>query len=213
MSQPDFPTLTVIAHPLIRVKISELRDARTDHARFRSLLNEVAGLMVYECTRDLPVHASRVRTPLEETEGAELATPVTLVPILRAGLGMTAGILALVPECKVGHIGLYRDEDTLTPVSYYEKLPVDVTNGPVFVVDPMLATGGSVIEAVARLKEQGCTDIRMICLVAAPEGVRAMADAHPDIRIYTAALDRELNELGYILPGLGDAGDRIFGTQ
>lgn len=211
---PDaFPNLTIIDHPLIRVKITEIRDAKTDHDRFRALLNEIAGLMVYECTRDLPTAPRRVSTPLEETDGFDLALPVTLVPILRAGLGMTDGILRLMPEARVGHIGLYRDERSLEPVSYYEKLPPDCARGPVFVVDPMLATGGSAIQAASRLKEHGCADIRLICLVAAPEGVQAMHDAHPDLLIYAAALDHRLDERGYIRPGLGDAGDRIFGTH
>ncbi len=208
----DFANLTILDHPLIQTKLTEMRQTEASHGRFRSLLEEVAGLMVYECTRDLLVRAIRVHTPLEECDGAELASPVTLVPILRAGLGMTHGILNLMPEAGVGHIGLYRDEKTLRPVRYYEKLPPNVAEGRVFIVDPMLATGGSAVEAARRLKDRGCSDIALICLVAAPEGVRAMLDAHPEVRVFTAALDRQLDDRGYILPGLGDAGDRIFGT-
>ena len=200
-------------HPLIQIKLTEIRDVGTSHGRFRSLLNEIAGLMVYECTRDLPIARHDVQTPLETCDGWSLSRPVTLVPILRAGLGMTDGILALMPEARVGHIGLYRDEDSLKPVSYYEKLPPGIEDGRVFLVDPMLATGGSAVEAAHRLRQRGCTDVCMICLVAAPEGVNAMYEAHPDLRIYAAACDRQLNHLGYILPGLGDAGDRIFGTH
>lgn len=213
MTEQDQPHLVRLDHPLIQIKLTEIRDIRTSHGRFRSLLNEIAGLMVYECTRDLAVNTISVETPLETCDGFRLNAPVTLVPILRAGLGMTDGILALMPEAKVGHIGLYRDEETLKPVSYYEKLPPDIETGRVFVVDPMLATGGSAVEACHRLKHRGCNDLNMICLVAAPEGVEAMQVAHPDIRIYTAACDRQLNDVGYILPGLGDAGDRIFGTH
>ena len=213
MPIPVRDALTIVQHPLIQVKMTELRDHRTNHGRFRSLLNEIAGLMVYECTRDLPTSACEVTTPLEECAGSCLTAPVTLVPVLRAGLGMTEGILVLMPEAKVGHLGFYRDEETLKPVRYYEKLPANVADGPVFVVDPMLATGGSAIEACRCLRARGCGDVRLIGLVVAPEGVRAFAEVHPGIPIFTAALDRELNHCGFSLPGLGDAGDRIFGTH
>ena len=169
--------------------------------------------MTFQASRDLPVVESLVRTPLEDTSAARLAAPVTLVPILRAGLGMVEGIIALMPEANVGHIGLYRDESTLKPVTYYCKLPAMIAGGPVFLVDPMLATGGSAVAATEVLRTHGCQDIRMICLVAAPEGVAAMGSAYPEVKVYVAALDRELNDIGYILPGLGDAGDRIFGTR
>ncbi len=169
--------------------------------------------MTFQASRDLAIEETRVSTPMEETSAARLAAPVTLVPILRAGLGMVEGIVSLVSEANVGHIGLYRDEETLKPVAYYCKLPPMVAEGPVFLVDPMLATGGSAIEATEVLKSHGCRDIRLICLVAAPEGVEAMAESHSDVQIFVAALDRQLNENGYIVPGLGDAGDRIFGTK
>ncbi|MBL1218340.1 MAG: uracil phosphoribosyltransferase [Planctomycetes bacterium] len=204
--------LVVLSHPLIRIKMTELRDHRTRHGRFRSLLSEIAGLMVYECTRDLDTHPVTVQTPLESCDGCRLTAPITVIPILRAGLGMTNGILNLMPEARVGHIGLYRDDETLDVHQYYAKFPPSAPEGRVFLVDPMLATGASAVAAVNLLQEAGCRDIKLICLVAAPEGVQAMIDAHPETMIYTAALDRGLNELGYILPGLGDAGDRIFGT-
>ncbi len=190
-----------------------LRDQGTPPTDFRRLISQVAGLMTFQASRDLAIEETRVSTPMEETSAARLAAPVTLVPILRAGLGMVEGIVSLVSEANVGHIGLYRDEETLKPVAYYCKLPPMVAEGPVFLVDPMLATGGSAIEATEVLKSHGCRDIRLICLVAAPEGVEAMAESHSDVQIFVAALDRQLNENGYIVPGLGDAGDRIFGTK
>ncbi|MCH2132237.1 MAG: uracil phosphoribosyltransferase [Phycisphaerales bacterium] len=207
------PNLTILDHPLIRDKMARLRDEETSPEDFRRLIAQVAGLMTFQASRDLPVVETTVRTPLEETEEVRLSAPVTLVPILRAGLGMVEGIIALMPEANVGHVGLYRDESTLKPVTYYCKLPPFVADGPVFLVDPMLATGGSAIAATEVLRQHGCEDIRLICLVAAPEGVLAMGEACPDVRIFVAALDRQLNESGYILPGLGDAGDRIFGTR
>ncbi len=190
-----------------------LRDEKTAPTDFRHLISQVAGLMTFQASRDLDIEETLVTTPMEETTAARLAAPVTLVPILRAGLGMVEGIVSLVSEANVGHIGLYRDEDTLKPVTYYCKLPPMVADGPVFLVDPMLATGGSAIAATEVLKSHGCRDIRLICLVAAPEGVKAMAELHSDVQIFVAALDRQLNERGYIVPGLGDAGDRIFGTK
>lgn len=210
--QSRHQNLVVLSHPLIRIKMTELRDHRTRHGRFRALLSEIAGLMVYECTRDLETNPVTVQTPLESCDGCRLSAPVTVIPILRAGLGMTDGILNLMPEARVGHVGLFRDDETLNVTKYFAKIPPSAPEGRVFIVDPMLATGASAVAAVNTLLEAGCRDIKMICLVAAPEGVRAMTKAHPDTMIYTAALDRGLNEQGYILPGLGDAGDRIFGT-
>jgi uracil phosphoribosyltransferase len=179
---------------------------------FRSLLNEIAGLMFFQLSRKFKTVSVEVRSPLERITGSRLADPITLVPILRAGVGMTDGILGMIPEARVGHIGLYRDEKTKEPVPYYCKLPTDIANGPVLLIDPMLATGGSASYAATLLQENGCRDVQMVCLVASPEGVRKMEEEHPELRIFTASLDRCLNEDGYILPGLGDAGDRIFGT-
>ncbi|MDP6478876.1 MAG: uracil phosphoribosyltransferase [Phycisphaerales bacterium] len=213
MARPDHPNLQVLEHPLIQDKLARIRDRETDAGHFRSLVSEVAGLMVFQASRDLPTRTERVQTPLETVQAFRLAAPVTIVPILRAGIGLADGVMSLMPEARVGHIGLYRDEDSLEPVSYYCKLPDDVAEGPVFLVDPMLATGGSAAAAVKVLREHGCEDIRLICLVVAPEGVKTMSEADPRVPIFTAALDRQLNDLGYILPGLGDAGDRMFGTR
>ncbi|MCH2153690.1 MAG: uracil phosphoribosyltransferase [Phycisphaerales bacterium] len=213
MPEESHPNLTILDHPLIQNKMARLRDEETSPEDFRRLTSQVAGLMTFQACRDLPSRETTVRTPLEEAVAFRLSAPITLVPILRAGLGMVEGIIALMPEANVGHIGLYRDESTLEAVNYYCKLPPEVADGPVFLVDPMLATGGSAIAATDHLLKHGCQDIRMIALVAAPEGVNAMAESHPEIRVYVAALDRQLNENGYIVPGLGDAGDRIFGTR
>ena len=202
----------VIDHPVVQTKLTELRDRSADHRKFRALLDEIASLMVYEVTRDWPTTPRLVQTPLERTTGRVLARPVTLVPILRAGLGMSDGVLRLLPEARLGHFGVYRDEATLSPVSYYKKLPPDVASTEVLLIDPMLATGGSALAAVAFLKGAGAASIRLVCLVAAPEGIQALHAKHPEIPVYCAAVDRQLNEKGYILPGLGDAGDRIFGT-
>jgi uracil phosphoribosyltransferase len=207
-----FSNLRVFEHPLIQQKLTMARDARTNHQNFRRLLNEIAGLMTYEVSRTLPTRAVPITTPMEPMTGVTVAVPVTLVPILRAGIGMTDGVLALMPEARVGHIGIFRDEATRQPITYYVKLPPDIAQGVVYLVDPMLATGGTASCAATMLRSLGCADIRMICLVAAPEGVARMLQEHPQVTIFTAALDRELNALGYILPGLGDAGDRIFGT-
>ncbi len=209
----DFAKLRLLDHPLIRQKLYCLRDHSTGSRNFRMLVSELAALMVYEATRDLALQEQPVETPLEKTTGHILARPVTLVPILRAGLGMCEGILNLIPQARVGHIGLYRDHESFQPVRYYQKLPPDLADSEIFVIDPMLATGGSATAAIDCLKKAGGKAIHFICLVAAPEGVRRLSDAHPEIPIYTAALDRELNEQAYILPGLGDAGDRIYGTQ
>ncbi len=209
----QFSNLRVFEHPLVHDKLSRARNAATQPAQFRRLLNEIAGLMTYEVCRELKTARTTVRTPMGETSGLILDEPVTLVPILRAGIGMTDGILALLPEARVGHIGLYRDENTLEPVEYYAKMPPDVTEGVVLLVDPMLATGGSASAAVTLLKRRGCRRIRLICLVSAPEGVARLERDHPDVVVYSACLDESLNEDGYIVPGLGDAGDRLFGTQ
>jgi uracil phosphoribosyltransferase len=209
-----FPTLTITRHPLIQHKLTILRDRRTPTKIFKELVDEIAMLMAYEATSGLPLEAVPVETPLEPAIGWQVSgKKLTLVPILRAGLGMVEGILRLVPGARVGHIGLYRDHDTLEPVDYYFKVPGDAAERDFFVLDPMLATGGSAAAAVTSLKRAGATRIRFLCLVAAPEGVRRLASAHSDVPVYCAALDRELNTHGYILPGLGDAGDRLFGTR
>jgi uracil phosphoribosyltransferase len=209
-----FPNLTVISHPLIQHKLAVLRDRKTSKKTFRALVEEISMLMGYEVTKDLPIEAIEINTPLEQTTAYKVSgKKLTLVPVLRAGLGMADGILRLVPSARVGHIGMYRDHDTLEPVDYYFKIPRDAEARDFIVLDPMLATGGSAVAAVQSLKKQGGSRIRLVCLVAAPEGVQRMLQQHPDVQIYTAALDRQLNEQGYILPGLGDAGDRLFGTR
>jgi uracil phosphoribosyltransferase len=205
--------VTVLDHPLIRHKLALLRDARTSSRDFKQLVGEIAALMTYEVTRDLPTETVEVTTPLETTQGEQVAVRLALVPILRAGLGMVEGIHQLIPTARVGHIGLYRDHDTLKPISYYFKVPTPVADHRFLILDPMLATGGSAIAATTRLKEAGARDLALLCLVAAPEGAAAFTTAHPDVPVYVAAMDRQLNEHGYILPGLGDAGDRIFGTR
>ena len=204
--------LHIINHPLIQNKLTRLRDVNTNNHNFRLLLEELTAFMVYEITRDYPLKEVEIETPLETMTGKVLDTPVVLVPILRAGTGMLRGVLDLIPMARVGHIGLYRDPNTLQPVEYYAKFPQTLPQARVILVDPMLATGGSAIVGIDILKREGARRIQFLCLVAAPEGVDAFSKAHPDVPIYTAALDRELNEHGYILPGLGDAGDRIFGT-
>jgi uracil phosphoribosyltransferase len=211
---PDYPTLNIARHPLVQHKLTILRDRGTSTKIFKELVDEIAMLMAYEATADLPLEEEPVDTPLERTVGWRVSgKKLTLVPILRAGLGLVEGVLRLVPSARVGHIGLYRDHDTLQPVDYYFKIPGDAPDRDFFVLDPMLATGGSAVSAVDSLKRAGATRIRFLCLVAAPAGVRRLAAAHPDVPIYTASLDRELNDQGYILPGLGDAGDRLFGTR
>lgn len=206
------PRVTIIDHPVIQTKLTELRDFSTDYRKFRALLDEIASLMVYEVTRDWPTQPKIVQTPMERMTGSILARQVTLVPILRAGLGMAEGVLRLLPDARMGHLGVYRDEKTLNPVPYYQKLPADIAETEVLLIDPMLATGGSATDAVSYLKQSGVAAMRFVCLVAAPEGIRALHQAHPQVPIYCAAVDRELDENGYILPGLGDAGDRSFGT-
>jgi uracil phosphoribosyltransferase len=211
---PPLPNLTVLAHPLIQHKLSILRDRRTSTRDFKQLVSEIAMLMAYEVTKDLATEPVEIETPLERTTGRQVSgKKLTLVPILRAGLGMVEGIAQLIPSARVGHIGLYREHDTLKPVDYYFKIPAAEVERDFFVLDPMLATGGSAVTAITALKEAGARRIRFLCLVAAPEGVRRMESVHPDVGIFAAALDRELNEHGYILPGLGDAGDRLFGTR
>jgi len=208
-----FRNLTILNHPLIQQKLFYIRSKVSNNLSFRNMLDETAALMVYEVTRDLPLKERVVETPLEKTKAYVLARKVTLVPILRAGMAMCDGILKIIPHARVGHIGLYRDKDTLKPVEYYAKYPDDIADSEVIIIDPMLATGGTAVAAIDYLKQLGVTSMKFVCLVAAPEGVQLMEENHPDLKIYTAALDRELNTHGYILPGLGDAGDRIYGTE
>lgn len=204
----------VLDHPLIQHKLTLIRDKNVGTKFFRETVNEISTLMGYEVSRDMPLEDVEVETPIQTTVQKQLAgKKVAIIPILRAGLGMVDGILELIPAAKVGHIGMYRDEETLKPHEYFVKLPSDIDQRQLFVVDPMLATGGSAIMAIDALKKRGATNIKFVCLVAAPEGVKALQEAHPDIDIYTAALDEKLNEDGYIVPGLGDAGDRLFGTK
>jgi uracil phosphoribosyltransferase len=199
-------------HALITHKLTKLRDVNTEPKKFRELIREISILLAYEATQDLRLSARRVTTPMGEADGYELTEKVGLIPVLRAGLGMVEGIWEMMPGAEVWHIGLYRDERTLHPVSYYNKLPVEPTVQVCLVLDPMLATGGTAVETVNMLKEWGATRIKYIGIIAAPEGIRAMNKAHPDVPLYLAAVDSHLNEIGYIVPGLGDAGDRQFGT-
>jgi uracil phosphoribosyltransferase len=205
--------VTVVDHVLLRRLVSILRDRNTPHGVFRQTLDDAAMILAYEAMRQLQPDEYEVQTPLEAASGVRLADEVVIVAILRAGLGLVDGFLRLVPDARVGHLGMYRDEEALRPVGYYENIPSGVADAEVFVVDPMLATGGSSTQAIARLKRAGARRIAFVCLVAAPEGVAALHDAHPEVPILTAALDRELDGNGYIRPGLGDAGDRIFGTD
>lgn len=206
--------VNVMTHPLIQHKVTLIRSVDTGTKDFRQLLEEIALLMGYEITRDLPLEDVEVQTPLVKAIGKQIAgKKLGIVPILRAGLGMVNGLLELMPMAKVGHVGMYRDPETLKPVEYYCKLPSDLADRRIIVTDPMLATGGSAAAAISLLKEKGAREIQLMCLVAAPEGIEVVNKAHPDVRIYVAALDEKLNDHGYILPGLGDAGDRIFGTK
>lgn len=206
--------LHVIDHPMIQHKLTIMRQKETGSKDFRELLKEIALLMGYEVTRDLPLAEVEIETPICKTTAHKVSgRKLAIVPILRAGLGMVEGLQTLVPVAKVGHIGLYRDEKTHTPVVYYCKLPEDISQRLVIVTDPMLATGGSSCDALTMLKERGCTNIRLMCLVAAPEGIKKVQEKHPDVDIYVAAVDEHLNKDAYIVPGLGDAGDRIFGTK
>ncbi|MEA2356971.1 MAG: uracil phosphoribosyltransferase [Solirubrobacteraceae bacterium] len=204
--------LTVVAHPILEDRLAVLRDASTPHGAFRRALHEASSILAIEATRDLPTVERPIQTPLEPLTARRLEEDITIVPVLRAGLGMVEGFLRLLPDARVGHLGMQRDEDTLEPTGYFERLPPSLGEGLVFLLDPMLATGGSAVASLDRLKANGARRLRLICLVAAPEGVRAVHDAHPDVPIWTAALDRQLDERGYIRPGLGDAGDRVFGT-
>lgn len=213
-TSPLHANLTLVRHPLVQHKVSLLRSRDTPTKVFKELVDELAMLLAYEATSSLTLETVPVHTPLEATTGYRVSgKKLTLVPILRAGLGMVEGVLRLVPSARVGHIGLYRDHDTLQPVDYYFKVPGDAAERDFLILDPMLATGGSAVSAVSSLKRAGATRIRFLCLVAAPEGVRRMRDEHPDVTVIAATLDRELNAHGYILPGLGDAGDRLFGTR
>ncbi len=206
--------VTIFDHPLIQHKLSILRNKETSSKDFRALVSEIATLMAYEATRDLPLEEIEIETPICKMKAKHICgKKLAIVPILRAGLGMVEGVSSLVPSARIGHIGLYRDEETLTPVEYYCKLPKDISERDVIVVDPMLATGGSGIDAVSQIKLRNPRSIKFMCIIAAPEGIEAFTVAHPDVKIYCAALDEKLNEKGYIVPGLGDAGDRIFGTK
>lgn len=207
-------TFQVLDHPLIQHKLTIIRDKNCGTKVFREVVDEIAMLMAYEVSRDMPLEDVEIETPLVTSVQKQLTgKKVAIVPILRAGLGMVDGMLRLIPAAKVGHIGLYRDHDSLEPVEYFVKLPSDIAERQLFVVDPMLATGGSAIMAIDALKRRGATSIKFVCLVAAPEGVEALQQAHPDVDIYCAGLDEYLNKEGYIVPGLGDAGDRLFGTK
>lgn len=205
--------LKVLDHPLITHKLGIMRQSETSTKDFRQNLDEIAGLMAYEITRDFPTKTVEIETPIQKCETKVLSKDIVLVPILRAGLGMVSGILNLVPTAKVAHVGLYRDEETLEPHEYFAKYPKNMEDAVVMIVDPMLATGGSANAAISMVKKQGARNIRLVCLVGVPEGVKAVEEMHPDVDIYLAALDEKLNEKGYIVPGLGDAGDRIFGTK
>lgn len=205
--------LHVLEHPLITHKLTQMRKTTTGTKDFRQNLDEIAGLMAYEITRDLPVKPVCIETPVSVCDTYELEKDIILVPILRAGLGMVNGICDLIPTVKVAHVGLYRDEETLEPHVYFEKYPKEIKDAVVMIVDPMLATGGSACAAIDMVKRQGAKNIRLVCLVGAPEGAKEVEKHHPDVDIYLAALDEKLNEKGYIVPGLGDAGDRIFGTK
>jgi len=202
-----------IKHPLIKDKITRMRKVETSSKDFRENLNEIAQLMAYEVFKDIPLTEIKIQTPVSKTTGYTIENPVVLIPIIRAGLGMIEGIQQLIPTARVAHIGLYRNEETLTPVQYYAKKTQEIEKSYTLVVDPMLATGGSAVKAIEIAKEWGAKNIKFICLVSVPEGIKALTDAHPDVDIYTAAVDEKLNEHGYIVPGLGDAGDRIFGTK
>jgi uracil phosphoribosyltransferase len=203
----------VVEHPVLADRLSVLRDRDTPHGAFRQALFEAAAIMAVEVARELPLKAVEIETPLEPTTGLRLRDEVAVVPVLRAGLGMVEGFLRLLPDARVGHVGIYRDEQKHVPVGYYERLPPGLPQARVYVLDPMLATGGSAVHALSHLKRAGATQIELVCLVAAPQGIEAVQDQHPDTPIWTAAVDRELDENAYIRPGLGDAGDRVFGTS
>jgi uracil phosphoribosyltransferase len=204
--------LVVVDHPVLADRLAVLRSAGTTHGEFRQALFEASAILAVEAARELPVTEVEVQTPLETTTGSRLPPEIAVVPVLRAGLGMVEGFLRLLPDARVGHLGMQRDEEELTPRDYYERLPTQLADAYVYLLDPMLATGGSAVHALDRLREAGAERLALICLVAAPEGLKAVEDAHPDVTVWTAAVDRQLDERGYIRPGLGDAGDRVFGT-
>jgi len=205
-------TLTVIEHPVLADRLAVMRNRDTTYAEFRQALYEAAAIMAVEVARDLPLKQVEIDTPLERTKGLRLRDEVAVVPVLRAGLGMVEGFLRLLPDARVGHVGIHRDEEEHVPIGYYERLPRGLPEARVYLLDPMLATGGSAVSALDKLKEAGARQLELVCLVAAPEGLKAVEDEHPGVRIWTAAVDRELDENAYIRPGLGDAGDRVFGT-
>jgi uracil phosphoribosyltransferase len=205
--------VTVIDHPLVQRDLSILRDKKTTNQMFRNVLSRVAGMMAFVVTHDFAVHQFRIQTPLEQTRGYRLEKDIVIVPVLRAGLGMVEGFMNILPEARVGHVGLYRDEETLEPVDYYSKFPKTLSRSLVLLIDPMLATGGSAKAALTFLKNKGAKNIRFVSLVASPAGIKIVQKNHPDVPIYCAAIDRGLNNRGYIMPGLGDAGDRVFGTE
>lgn len=203
----------IMDHPLIQHKLSKIRDKGTGVKQFRELISEITLLMCYESTRDLPLRESEVETPITITKARYISKKLSFIPILRAGIGMVDGVVKVMPNAKIGHIGMYRDPLTLEPVEYYCKLPDDISESEVVVLDPMLATGGTAIDAIANIKNYKPLSIKFMCIIASPEGLEALTEAHPDVKIYCAAMDEKLNEHGYIVPGLGDAGDRIFGTK
>ena len=206
--------VNILDHPLIQHQLTQIRQKDTSTTQFRQMINEIGGLMVYEITRDLPLEQIEIETPVAKTKANVIAgKKMVVVPILRAGLGMVDGILQMIPSARIGHIGIFRDEETLQPVEYFAKFPEELDQRDIFIVDPMLATGGSAIAAINSIKQRGAKNIKLVCLVGAPEGVKAINEAHPDVTVYLASLDEKLNEKGYIVPGLGDAGDRIFGTK
>ena len=210
----DVVKVNILDHPLIQHKLTQIRQKDTSTTQFRQMINEIGGLMVYEITRDLPLEQIEIETPVAKTKANVIAgKKMVVVPILRAGLGMVDGILQMIPSARIGHIGIFRDEETLQPVEYFAKFPEELDQRDIFIVDPMLATGGSAIAAINSIKQRGAKNIKLVCSVGAPEGVKAINEAHPDVTVYLASLDEKLNEKGYIVPGLGDAGDRIFGTK
>ena len=210
----DVVKVNILDHPLIQHKLTQIRQKDTSTTQFSQMINEIGGLMVYEITRDLPLEQIEIETPVAKTKANVIAgKKMVVVPILRAGLGMVDGILQMIPSARIGHIGIFRDEETLQPVEYFAKFPEELDQRDIFIVDPMLATGGSAIAAINSIKQRGAKNIKLVCLVGAPEGVKAINEAHPDVTVYLASLDEKLNEKGYIVPGLGDAGDRIFGTK
>lgn len=205
--------LHIVEHPLIQHKLTLIRNKHTGTKEFRETVSEIAGLMAYEITRDMSLRETETETPLAHCRTSVLSRDIVLIPILRAGLGMVEGITSLIPTAKIGHVGMYRNHDTLEPENYYAKFPSHMDKSVVLVLDPMLATGGSAAATLAKLKNEGATDLKLVCIVGAPEGVRRISEEHPDVEIFLAALDKRLNEIGYIVPGLGDAGDRLFGTR